>query len=86
MRLIDADELKMRTLYDPLHVPYITEKDIDASPTIVGMIDAETPERLTVLDFGSFETAVYLCGACRMSIDCGDKFCKHCGRKVKWDD
>lgn len=42
------------------------------------------PERMTVLDFGSFETTVYLCGVCRMSIDCGDKFCKHCGRKVQW--
>lgn len=44
------------------------------------------PEKLTVLDFGSFETTVYLCGACRMPIERGDKFCKHCGREVRWSD
>lgn len=42
------------------------------------------PEKLTVLDYGSMESGLYLCGACRMPIGNGDKFCKHCGKKVKW--
>ena len=28
----------------------------------------------------------YLCGACDSGILFGDEFCRHCGRKVKWDD
>ena len=52
---------------------------------VKGLLTPVEPERLTVLDFGSFETTVYLCGACRMPIERGDKFCKHCGKKVKWD-
>ena len=43
------------------------------------------PERLTVLDFGEFASAVYLCGACRMPIERGDVYCKHCGKKVRWE-
>jgi len=27
-----------------------------------------------------------VCGACYRVIDCEDVFCRHCGRKVKWDD
>ena len=43
------------------------------------------PEKLTVLDFGSMESGLYLCGACRMPIERGDVYCKHCGGKVKWE-
>ena len=34
MRLIDADALIRSTIYNPLHVPYITKSDIEAAPTI----------------------------------------------------
>ena len=27
----------------------------------------------------------YVCGECHGSIDNSDLFCRHCGRKVKWD-
>ena len=36
----------------------------------------------------SFETAEtwwYECGNCNKPIDPNDKFCRHCGRKVKWE-
>lgn len=42
------------------------------------------PETLTVLDFGTMETAVHLCGACRMPIERGDKYCRHCGKEIRW--
>ena len=32
-RYIDTDELIRSTINNPLHVPYITKKDIDAAPT-----------------------------------------------------
>ena len=28
----------------------------------------------------------YVCGACHEAIDYKDRFCRHCGRAVKWDD
>lgn len=28
----------------------------------------------------------YGCGACHEAIDYKDKFCRHCGRKVLWDE
>ena len=36
----------------------------------------------------SFETAEtwwYECGNCNNPIDPNDKFCRHCGRQVKWE-
>lgn len=33
-RLIDADTLIRNTIYNPLHVPYITKSDIEAAPTV----------------------------------------------------
>ena len=26
----------------------------------------------------------YQCGKCKMPIDCGDRFCRHCGQEVQW--
>lgn len=28
----------------------------------------------------------YQCGKCKMPIDFGDRFCRHCGGTVKWND
>lgn len=30
-------------------------------------------------------TRWYICGNCRTAIDPGDKFCRKCGRELKWD-
>jgi len=34
MRLIDADKLIRETISDPLHVPYITKRDVENAPTV----------------------------------------------------
>ena len=62
--------------------------EVNALREAVGLLERmepAEPEKLTVLDYGSMESGLYLCGACQMPIGNGDKFCKHCGRKVKWD-
>lgn len=28
----------------------------------------------------------YICGACNGSIDENDAFCRHCGRRMRWND
>lgn len=58
---------------------------LDMYDGAIELLTPVEPERLTVLDFGEFASAVYLCGACRMPIERGDVYCKHCGGKVKWD-
>jgi predicted amidophosphoribosyltransferase len=27
----------------------------------------------------------FICPRCQLAIDKGDKYCRHCGRAVKWD-
>lgn len=34
MRIIDADKLLKDTIYNPLHAPYITKKDVEEASTI----------------------------------------------------
>lgn len=40
MRLVDADALLSKTIYDPHHSPYITKNDIESAPTY-GWISVE---------------------------------------------
>ena len=35
---------------------------------------------------GGGHTWWYVCGDCHGAIDNKDSYCRHCGRKVKWDD
>lgn len=36
-------------------------------------------------NFENASTWWYACGNCNKSIDPGDKYCRHCGRKLKWE-
>lgn len=36
--------------------------------------------------FENASTWWYACGACNEQIDMHDKFCRHCGKAVKWDE
>ena len=61
--------------------------------TLSGLIDEllKEPEAVAPYVTGngeSFETAEnwwYECGNCNKPIDSTDKFCRHCGRLVKWE-
>ena len=33
---------------------------------------------------GNGTTQFYVCGKCEEAIDPGDKYCRHCGKAVKW--
>lgn len=35
---------------------------------------------------GGGHTWFYVCGECHGAIDSGDRFCKHCGQAVSWQD
>lgn len=36
-------------------------------------------------NFDGHGSCWYQCGACKFPIDKGDRFCRWCGRAVKWD-
>ena len=73
-----------------VHTQYGTDK-------LVALMSEVVPDALTLLreqepvephaerdcDDGIW---YYGCGACHGAIDYKDKFCRHCGREVKWDE
>ena len=48
--------------------------------------EAIPPVRESDGDPGELASWWYVCGACRRGMDYHDKFCRWCGRKVKWDE
>lgn len=43
------------------------------------------PNKTVVRDFDEI-TGLYSCGSCGDPILLGDRYCRRCGKKVKWDD
>lgn len=56
----------------------------------LSLLKAQEPVKPLVVGRGeSFETAEtwwYECGNCNEPIDPNDQYCRHCGRKAKWDE
>ena len=48
--------------------------------------EAIPPVRESDGDPGELASWWYVCGACRRGMDYHDKFCRWCGKRVKWDD
>ena len=42
-------------------------------------------EAVPVVQRGIAHMLFWCCGSCGVAITDGDKFCRNCGRKVKWD-
>lgn len=42
------------------------------------------PGMVRVQEYDS-ETSYYVCGECHQPIDPVDRYCRRCGRKVRWD-
>lgn len=79
MRLIDADALLKKTINNPLHAPYIVEKDIREMPTIQPVAtDTNVGDKI------SRQTAIdMLCSKCTVdkpetcsTIQKGDNWCE----------
>lgn len=62
---------------------------LDKVDDAIAMLKEQEPVEPYIAGSGeSFETAEtwwYECGNCNKPIDPNDKFCRHCGRKVKWE-
>lgn len=65
--------------------PHCTNCDVDEN----GMIKEQEAVKPYVTgrgeSFESAETWWYECGNCNKPIDPNDKYCRHCGRSVKWE-
>lgn len=74
MRIIDADKLINETIFNPLHVPYVTKRDVENAPTV----DAEPVKR------GRWTEDDY-CSECGQYVYHGDmrNFCPQCGADMR---
>ena len=43
------------------------------------------PDKTVVKEFDGEMTGLYSCGSCGDPILLGDRFCRRCGKRVKWD-
>lgn len=62
MRLIDADALLNNTIFNPMHVPYISKQDVLSAPTINGWISVKDrlPEKYQdVLVLVKYDGTIY---------------------------
>ena len=51
---------------------------------ILALLREQEPVEPHVEHDSDDDTWYYGCGACHEAIDHKDKFCRHCGREVKW--
>lgn len=66
----------------PMHFP--APVNLPNTPVVVNHPQEQesvAPEEVTILDKN-----LLLCGACNAQIDMGDRYCRECGRKVKWNE
>ena len=55
---------------------------------VLALLKAQEPVEPTIggAEWGSLMgSRWYECGACEYPIDKGDRYCRHCGRPVKWE-
>ena len=85
MKLIDADRLRQAIL---TIMPERSEVllVVDAQPDVFSLLNEQRAVKpqteSAVYDTGSWW---YVCGACQQPIDKTDIFCRHCGKRVKWE-
>lgn len=65
---------------DRIFVPF-READM-----IISLLKEQEPVEPHVEHDSEDDSWYYGCGACHEAIDYKDKFCRHCGREVKWDE
>ena len=79
--------------FDLVHSDYIGTYDFDETEWEKNKADAllllkeqEAVEPVTESSVYDPDTWFFVCGSCKKSvIDRGDKFCRWCGRSVKWE-
>ncbi len=80
-RYIDADALLRNTIYNPCHVPYITESDIISAPTadVVERKTGEWIEHERAEEVGGYLISNYECSCCHTWERSNSDYCPNCG-------
>jgi len=65
---------------------YCVEQDLEDAGFDVDVELLKEQEAIPVVQREVMHMLVWCCGSCGVAITDGDKFCRMCGRKVKWDD
>ena len=83
MRPIDADALLKKTINNPLHAPYIVEKDIRGMPTIQPEPHEGEWEQVSAQRYFMSASYFYRCSACGVNNVRNTNYCPNCGAKMK---
>ena len=69
--------------------PYVTmDCEIAAEQDALRLLEAQEPVEPTTASANEpddHKSWWYACGACQYPINRGDKYCRHCGRGVRWE-
>ena len=57
-----------------------------AAEDAIALIREQEPVEPHIEHDSDDDTWYYECGACHKAIDFKDRFCRHCGRRAKWDE
>lgn len=58
----------------------------EAAQRLMQLTAPVVPRRYALPEFDGLPGWRYACGACESPIDLGDRYCRRCGKAVKWDD
>ncbi len=84
MRLIDADILLKSTIYNPLHVPHITEHDVIKQPTVDAVPVKHGKWLRAYGDHEAFGVRPFYryCSECNEATVFPYNYCPNCGSKM----
>ncbi len=71
--------------YSPIGKPEYYNCGAAMAAGILALLREQEPVEPHVEHDSDDDSWYYGCGACHDAIDYKDKFCRHCGRGVKWD-
>lgn len=69
----------------PMFWQYNTPAGIDDAISLLKEQEAVEPTVSGAEEHDGLRSWWYQCGKCKMPIEHGDRFCRHCGQEVKWE-
>lgn len=79
---MEKHKVPVQSLID--HIKTATDVDPWAKDMAAALLERDKPVEAEIE--GGGHTWFYVCGECHGAIDSNDKFCKHCGQLVCWDE
>lgn len=85
-KVIKAIEICYTLGHNCTECPLFTEDDCNDKLMHDALTLLKEQEAIPVIQCKVMNLLFWCCGSCGTAITHGDKFCRMCGRPVKWDD